>query len=163
MGYFDKFDAQETKLENTLSKNYLLHEFDTTRYPMTLTITQNQSPDAQMALYDQDDGDVSSQDAKLVFTFFVGAVGMRTYGRLVIPDDLLTKIKNIGKKMHSLYLQGDFARRMEQAGRCDAASYGGTVESDDGDEDEETGDDEAFAGFYGDPEAGGDGSESENE
>lgn len=148
MGYFDKFDAQEAKLENTLSDKYLLHEFRADRYPMTLTITQNQAPDSQMALYENDVDGVSSQDAKLVLTFPVGEIGVRVYGRLIIPDALLSKIKNIGKKMRDLYLQADYARRMELAGRCTSNPDAGTVESDDGDEDDAPGDDEAFAGFY---------------
>lgn len=113
MGYFDKFDAQETKLENILEDKFLLHKFRTDTYPMTLTITQNQTPDAQMALYEQEDDGVSSQDARLVLTFPVGEIGVRVYGRLIIPDTLLSKIKNCGKKMRDLWLQGDYARRME--------------------------------------------------
>lgn len=158
MGYFDKFDAQEAKLENTLADKHLLHEFDATRYPMTLTITQNQAPDEQMALYDESSDGVSSQDAMLVLTFPVGEIGVRVYGRLIIPDTLLSKIKNIGKKMRDLYLQADYARRMELAGRCDASSDGGTVESDDEDEEQETAEESSdadFSGFYGDPENNG--------
>ena len=158
MGYFDKFDAQEAKLENTLADKHLLHEFNATRYPMTLTITQNQAPDEQMALYDESSDGVSSQDAMLVLTFPVGEIGVRVYGRIIIPDTLLSKIKNIGKKMRDLYLQADYARRMELAGRCDTSSDGGTVESDDEDEEtsEDSSDDETFAGFYGGPDTGSD-------
>lgn len=110
-----------------------------------------------MALYDESGDGVSSQDAMLVLTFPVGEIGVRVYGRLIIPDTLLSKIKNIGKKMRDLYLQADYARRMELAGRCDASSDGGTVESDDEDEEtaEDSSEDETFAGFYGDPGASG--------
>lgn len=72
MGYYDKFDAQASKLENTLADKYMLYEFKADSYPMTLVITQNQAPDAQMALYENDTDGVSSQDAKLVITFPVG-------------------------------------------------------------------------------------------
>ena len=114
MNYFEKFEAQEQKLENILEDKCLLHKFRTDTYPMTLTISQNQTPDAQMALYSEQGDGVSSQDAKLVLTFPVGEIGVRVYGsRLVIPDTLLGKIKNCGKKMRDLWLQGDYARRME--------------------------------------------------
>ena len=114
MNYFEKFEAQEQKLENILDDKCLLHKFRTDTYPMTLTISQNQTPDAQMALYSEQGDGVSSQDAKLVLTFPVGEIGVRVYGsRLVIPDTLLGKIKNCGKKMRDLWLQGDYARRME--------------------------------------------------
>lgn len=160
MNYFDKFDAQEAKLENTLADKYLLHEFRADRYPMTLTITQNQAPDSQMALYENDVDGVSSQDAKLVLTFPVGEIGVRVYGRLIIPDTLLSKIKNIGKKMRDLYLQADYAKRMELDGRCFIPDRSGTVtESDDGDEEDAPGDDEAFDGFFDDDKKESDGGE----
>lgn len=158
MSYFDRFNTQESKLESTLAEQYLLHKFDATSYPMTLTITQNQTPDAQMALFDQDTDGVSSQDAKLVLTFPVGEIGVRVYGRFIIPDALLSKIKNYGKKMRDLYLQADYARRMELSGRCYSTDAGGTVtESDDEDEEQATSEnssDADFSGFYAEPAAG---------
>ena len=113
MNYFEKFEAQEQKLENILEDKGLLHKFNTGFYPMTLTISQNQDPGAQMELYSNETDGVSSKDAKLVLTFPVGEIGVRVYGRLIIPDALLGKIKNCGKKMRDLWLQGDYARRME--------------------------------------------------
>lgn len=136
MNYFDKFDAMDAKLENTLADKYLLHKFSADSYPMSLTITQNQTPDAQMALYEQDEDGVSSQDAKLVLTFPVGEIGMRIYGRLIIPDALLSKIKNCGKKMRDLYLQADYASRMERAGRSQVSDKDCKYERDDSDVDE---------------------------
>lgn len=109
MSFFDKFDAQETKLANILDANSLLHVFKTDCYPMRLTITQNQAPDAQMALYEQSEGSVSSRDAKLVLTFPVGEIGVQVYGRLIISDALMGKIKNHAKKMRDLWLQANFA------------------------------------------------------
>lgn len=135
MNYFDKFDAMDAKLENTLADKYLLHKFSADSYPMSLTITQNQTPDAQMSLYEQNEDGVSSHDARLVLTFPVGEIGVRVYGRLIIPDALLSKIKNYGKKMRDLYLQGDYARRMEATGRLSIAN-GCKYKHDDSDEDE---------------------------
>lgn len=130
MSYFDKFDAQEAKLANVLDANNLLHVFKTDCYPLRLTITQNQAPDAQMALYEQAEDGVSSRDAKLVLTFPVGDIGVQVYGRLVISDALMGKIKNHGKKMRDLWLQANFAtslmperQRLEDdtEGDCDEA------------------------------------------
>ena len=109
MSYFDKFDAQDAKLANILDANNLLHVFKTDAYPMRLTITQNQAPDAQMALYETADDGVSSRDAMLVLTFPVGEIGVRVQGRLVISDSLMGKIKNHAKKMRDLWLQANFA------------------------------------------------------
>lgn len=145
MNYFEKFEAQEQKLENILEDKCLLHKFRTDTYPMTLTISQNQTPDAQMALYNEQGDGVSSQDAKLVLTFPVGEIGVRVYGsRLVIPDTLLGKIKNCGKKMRDLWLQGDHARRMEvftQQPKDDADRPEDYKESVEADDSEETGGD----------------------
>ena len=139
--YFEKFEAQEQKLENILEDKCLLHKFRTDTYPMTLTISQNQTPDAQMAIYNQQEDGVSSQDAKLVLTFPVGEIGVRVYGsRLIIPDTLLSKIKNCGKKMRDLWLQGDYARRMEvftqQPAECAdrPEDYKESLEADDSEE-----------------------------
>lgn len=109
MNYFEKFDAQEAKLANILDANGLLHSFNTDDYPMRLTITQNQAPDAQMALYEQETDGFSSRDAKLVLTFPVGEIGVQVYGRLIISDALMGKIKNHAKKMRDLWLQANFA------------------------------------------------------
>lgn len=116
MGYFDKFNEQSNKLANILEENGLLHTFKTKSYPLTLTVSQNQAPEAQMALYEQDKGDISSSDAKLVLTFPVGEIGVRVYGRLCISDTLMGKIKNHGKKMRDLYLQGYYAAQMKERG-----------------------------------------------
>lgn len=142
MGYFDKFEAQETKLENILEDKGLLYQFRTYTYPMSLTISQNQDPSAQMELYSTETDGVSSKDAKLVLTFPVGEIGVRVYGRLIIPDTLLGKIKNCGKKMRDLWLQGDYARRMESVGRStpeeeDAYSFEERVEDDEENESED--------------------------
>ena len=104
---------------------------------MYLTISQNQTPDAQMALYNNDTDGVSSQDAKLVLTFPVGEIGVRVYGRLIIPDQLLNKIKNCGKKMRDLWLQGDYARRMEGWSKPSAEEQEPLEESYEVDEEDE--------------------------
>ena len=137
MNYFEKFEAQEQKLENILEDKCLLHKFSTNTYPMYLTISQNQTPDAQMALYNNDTDGVSSQDAKLVLTFPVGEIGVRVYGRLIIPDQLLNKIKNCGKKMRDLWLQGDYARRMEGWSKPSAEEQEPLEESYEVDEEDE--------------------------
>lgn len=139
MNYFEKFEAQEQKLENILDDKCLLHQFRTDTYPMYLTISQNQTPDAQMTLYNQDASGVSSQDAKLVLTFPVGEIGVRVYGRLIIPETLLNKIKNCGKKMRDLYLQGEYATRMETKKRTMERAGQSMEDADEEDDDlEET-------------------------
>lgn len=135
MSYFTKYDEQEKKLDALLAKNELLYRFSTQSYPITLTVFPNITPDAQMAMFEQSTDGVSSQDARLVFQFFVGEIGVRVYGRLVISDELMDKIKNQAKKMRDLWLQADFAARAEQAGYAKKPTD--SVEDDDEDEDED--------------------------
>ena len=93
MNYFEKFQAQQEKLANVLDECHLLHQFSANSYPMTLTISQNQAPEAQMELYDTASDGVSSRNSKLILTFPVGDIGVRVYGdRLIISDNLLKKI-----------------------------------------------------------------------
>ena len=131
------------KLAETLADHNLLHTFDTNKYPITLTVRQNQAPDAQMAIYSMTDGNISSQDAVLRLIFKLDKLEIQTDNRLVISDDLMNKIKNTGKKMRDAYCQAYFAERrnpdhMKLYGDPDAAEA-------DYEDDEE---DEAFAGFY---------------
>ena len=139
MNYFEKFTAQSDKLANIMDANDLLHTFNTKTYPITLTITQNQAPDAQLSLLENapEEG-VSSQDARLVLTFPVGEIGVRVYGRLVIADTLMAKIMNHGKKMRDLWLQGYFAAQMANGNKSNTISAPGDTEDEqaDGDFDE---------------------------
>ena len=103
MNYFKAFQAQEAKLE-------------TEGYPITLTIRPNTTPEAQMALFDRATEGLSSRDAALVFQFLADEINVRVYGRLVISDALMGKIKGQAKKLLFLWLQADHAARVEQAG-----------------------------------------------
>ena len=116
MDYFKEFQTQRDKLETLLDENNLLHEFATDDYPITLTIRPSAVPDAQMAMFAQATEGVSSSDARLVFQFLVDEINVRIYGRLVISDALMSKIKGQAKKMLLLWLQADHAARVEQAG-----------------------------------------------
>lgn len=114
--YFDKYEAQANKMENLMQANGLLYTFSTNSYPITMTVQPNLTPDAQMAMFETSSDGVSSQDAKLVLQFLVGEIVVRVYGRLIISEALMGKIKNQAKKMRDLWLQTDFAARMEQNG-----------------------------------------------
>ena len=137
--YFDKYEAQANKMENLMAKNGLLHTFSTNTYPITMTVQPNTAPDEQMVMFETASDGVSSQDAKLVLQFLVGEIVVRAYGRLIISDALMGKIKNQAKKMRDLWLQADFAARMEQAG-------GGSTSADCGPDEEPEGAD--FEEFF---------------
>lgn len=112
--YFSDYDAVSAKLDELLAANNLIGKFNH-NYPITLTVTPDTSPEAQMEMFDTGTDGASSRDAKLVISFPVGDIGLRVFGRLIISDALMGKIKGFAKKMHYLYLQADYAARYENA------------------------------------------------
>ena len=112
--YFTDFNIIDGKLVELLEDHQLIRKFNTDSYPITLTITPNTSPEAQMTMYSMAEDGASSRDAKLVFSFPVGEIGIRIVGRLIMSDALMNKIKGLAKKMHYLYLQAQFAMLNEQ-------------------------------------------------
>lgn len=112
--YFADFNSIDDKLVELLDDNQLVRKFNTDGYPITLTITPNVSPEAQMTMFAMAEDGASSRDAKLVFSFPVGEIGIRIVGRLIMSDALMNKIKGLAKKMHYLYLQAQFAMLNEQ-------------------------------------------------
>ena len=141
MSYFDNYQNHVDKLADVLSEHSLAHKFDRSKYPITLTISQDVSIEAQMALYTEADGSLSSRDAVLRFIFKMDSLEIQTNSRLVISDKLMNKIKGLAKKMHYSYLQAFFAERMQGGEDCDRES----TPDDDADPDE---DDASFDGFY---------------
>ena len=115
MNRFELFNAQLAKFQSLLAENELAGEFKTQRYPISLVITQEQSDEGQMEMFETESDGVSSKDAKLVLTFPLEGIGVHVYGRLVLTDALMNKIKSHGKKLRDLYLQGFFATMKKDA------------------------------------------------
>lgn len=133
----------ENKLAETLAENNLVHTFRTRSYPVVLTISQDASPEAQVALFESSDGSVSSRDAKLRLIFELDGLKIQTDSRLVISDALMNKIKGLAKKLHYAYVQAFFADRI---GVVEAVSDAPSEP----DESEEDGDQapDAFSEFF---------------
>ena len=107
--FLNEYAVQENKLAATLAEHNLVHRFDATKYPVTITISPDASMDAQVSMLENAENGVSSADAKLSFIFPVGDIEVRTFGRLYISDTLMSKVKGLCKKMHYLWLQAFFA------------------------------------------------------
>lgn len=137
--YFIGVRTLEDKLAELLAEKSLLHTTNTSSYPITLTVTQNQAPDAQMAIWTNADGSTSAQDSVLRFIFHLDGLEIQTNSRLVMSDTLMSKIKGLAKKIHAAYVHAYFAATVDtvRPAVCDDA---------DGDT-EDTGD---FQGFYDD-------------
>lgn len=154
--YYTGVRILEDKLAEVLAENSLLHVMDKNKYPITLTVTQNQAPDVQMALYDTTDASMSSQDSVLRFIFKLEGLEIQTNSRLVIDEKLMNKIKGHAKKIHAAYVHAFFATNISSF-RTNADD---DLEADeDEDLDDELDDDEdkeqpgnRFDDFYGDPE-----------
>lgn len=139
MNYFKEFEAVASKLNELLAENMLTYKFSTAAFPITLTIMPDTSMDAQMSMYEQAEDGVSSNDAKLVYSFKVGEIAVRVYGRIIMPDALMSKIKGLAKKMHYVWLQCYFAESISTD-----TSKGAAVAEDTDDTEPEA----AFSGFY---------------
>jgi hypothetical protein len=126
----------------------MVYTFKTSEYPITLTVSRNASPSAQMAFFSMNDG-ASSADAKLQFIFKLDALEIRTDNRLVIPDTLMTKIKGQAKKIHHAFLEGYFAERSAYEAKNKTAVNSTNQEKDLYDAPTAENADE-FAGFFGD-------------
>lgn len=115
MDFYRNAYEMEAKLEKALDAHNLLHDFRTDTYPITLTITQNRTPDAQMEIYASNDGAVSSCDAVLRFVFDLDGMVIHTNERLVISADMLNKIKGMATKLFHAYIDGYYAERRYSA------------------------------------------------
>lgn len=120
MSYYGNLATLEGKLAKILNDEGMVYTFKTSEYPITLTVSRNASPSAQMAFFSMNDG-ASSADAKLQFIFKLDALEIRTDNRLVIPDTLMTKIKGQAKKIHHAFLEGFFAEHITD-GQCSTPS-----------------------------------------
>lgn len=156
--YFIGVRALEDKLAEMLAEKNLLHVMDKNKYPITLTVTQNQSSDAQMEIWANADGSTSSQDSVLRFIFNLDGIEIQTSSRLVISDALMSKIKGLAKKIHAAYVHAYFASTVSILRTAKDENAADDEEVEDGAEDAAVFDD-----FYGDPEYGDDAEEVEDE
>ncbi len=111
MNYYKNLNALEDKLTATLNDEGLVFSLDTSKYPITLTVSHNASPAAQMEFFSTGDS-VSSTDAMLQFIFKLDALEIRVDNRFIISDALMSKIKGQAKKIHHAFLEGFFAEQI---------------------------------------------------
>lgn len=156
--YFIGVRALEDKLAEVLAEKNLLHVTDHSKFPITLTVTQNQSSDAQMEIWANADGSTSSQDSVLRFIFNLDGIEIQTSSRLVISDAFMNKIKGLAKKIHAAYVHAYFASTVSilRTAKNENAA-------DDEDVEDSAEDTAVFDDFYGDPEYGNDAEEVDDE
>ena len=116
MSYFDNAKAIQSKIETVLAEENLVFTLRAKTYPITMIISQSQSPHAQMEILEMasDDG-ASSRDCALRFIFKMDDLVIQTDNRLVISDALMSKLKGLAKKLHTAYLHAYFAEDRQNA------------------------------------------------
>ena len=102
-----KFVATSEKLYDVLNAYNLIFVFKEREYPIELTIMPDPAVAAQLSMLETDTG-ISSDDARISFIFADGEITVRTSGRLYMSDALMSKVKGLGKKMHTYFLQAYF-------------------------------------------------------
>lgn len=143
MKKFELFNAQLEKFHGLLAEHRLVGEFRTNSYPIELVVKQDATASMQVEMFTDGDN-VSSHDAKLVLTFPIAGIGVHFYGKFILTDDLLNKIKSHGKKLRDLYLQGFFAtfkdsepQYVDSAINEDASDFTEFFETDEGSDTDE--------------------------
>lgn len=143
MDYYEKLRSLEDKLTATLNDEGLVFALDTSKYPITLTVSHNASPAAQMEFFSAEDG-ASSTDARLKFIFRLDALEIRVDNRFTISDSFMSKIKGQAKKIHHAFLEGFFTEHISYKAKTAAGNSAPLYEAP------ETDDPDAFADFFDD-------------
>lgn len=142
----------ENKLAETLADNHLVHTFRTRSYPVVLTISQDVSPEAQIAIFEDTEGSVSSRDAKLRLIFELDGLKIQTDSRLVLTEALMNKLKGLAKKLNSAYKEAFFADRI---GVIESATPAKDTEGGTGEVEAKNDEAAGFSEFFDEDEEGG--------
>lgn len=173
MDFYASARKHEDKLSEILGEHNFRFKFQTDQYPITLTISQSQDVGAQMEIYSNAEGSISSMDAILRYIFKLDDIEIQTSGRLVMDLKLMSKINGVVKKWDAAYKAAFFAdvRRVQFTRRENLPEddYDEDEEEDLDDPEEETPEEETepeaeagdFDGFFDDGEPEPDDTEEE--
>lgn len=101
-----KFEAYKKKLQGVCDENDLVFRFRCDSYPLTLTIRPVSGVEEQMTLLEKaEDSGYTSPDAALIFIYKDGVIDHSVHGTFTISDVLFTKIRNLFRNMHFMWLQ----------------------------------------------------------
>lgn len=106
MNEASRFEMYKKKLDNVCEENNLVYRFRRDSYPITLTIRPAGDIAEQLdMLANADEGGYTSPDAAIVFSYRDGELTYKTIHTFSIDDALLSRIKNLFKKLHFCWLQ----------------------------------------------------------
>lgn len=109
MEYFATYNEQKNKLDALLNDNHLRCKIDVHRYPITLTISPDSSPEGQIALFETGGDRVSSRDSSVKMVITLDGIDYIFDKRLVIDSKLMKRIESLAKNIHHEYLHGFYA------------------------------------------------------
>lgn len=115
MSEIDKYKAQKEKLENLCDEHSLTYRLDHDGYPITLSLRPMQGMYEQMTmLEDAEDGKGRiSQDAVLIFFLKDTEFSHQITGTFTISETLLSKFRNVFKKICSFWMQYYYRETIE--------------------------------------------------
>lgn len=109
MNEITKFNIQKKKLEGICDENDLVFNFNQSTYPISLTIKPCAGCEAQqMMLEGVEENGYRSPDAQIVLSMLDGDLTYTMSEAFSIGDALFSKIRNIFKKMHALWVMHVF-------------------------------------------------------
>jgi hypothetical protein len=156
MREIDKYGVLKEKLQGICDENGLTYSIQNQKYPFLMVIKPLGGVDAQQTMIEGiDNGGAGyiSPDASLVFAYNDGDLSYKISETWTISENLFNKLKNLFKKMHSMWMQYFFRDVME----CGAPSFGSSESDPEPVKIEVDGD--AFAEFMAEAEPAVDGEE----
>ena len=164
MREIDKYGVLREKLQGVCDKNNLTFSIRNHGYPFILTVKPLGGVDAMQVRMEGMDvaGETGyiSPDASLVFAYRDGVLSYKISETFTISDALFSKIKNLFKNLHAMWMMHFFRDVMETApDKASAVTREDQDETDGAAEDEFSGDE--FADFLADSALSG--AEEENE
>lgn len=101
-----KFEVYRKKLQGICDEHNLVYNLIKDEYPIMLKVKTTGDISGQLSMLAEAEEDgYRSPDAELVFFFKNGVLEQRTTGKFTISDALLSKLRNLYKNLHFLWLQ----------------------------------------------------------
>ena len=111
-----KFEVYKKKLQGICDENNLIYTFRANEYPIKLTVRPTGENNDQMSLLEKPelDNEGMGEDAELIFTYKDGALFFRISDTFAVSEALFSKLKNLFRNMHSVWLQFFFRKIVEK-------------------------------------------------
>lgn len=121
MREIDKYNILTEKLQGVCDKNNLTYSIQNKKYPFLMTVKPLGGLDNQQTMMEGMDNNADgtgyiSPDATLVFAYRDGVLNYKISETFTISDALFTKIKNLFKNLHAMWMMYFFRNVLEFGG-----------------------------------------------